>query len=173
VNAVERPEAVAVDRRPGGRRFWLSAAVGWSVIAFGVGGVLANRVDTRPASLARFVVGGALVHDLVVAPLVVLVGLLVARALPGPGRARAAVQVAAILSGVAALFAYPLVRGYGRALGNPTSLPRNYGVGLAVVVGAVWLAALAVLVLAPARRPRPPVPSARLDGPPIEHRPPG
>lgn len=121
-----------------GVRFWVTAAAGWLVIAFGIRGALLHHVDTRPRDLVTFVVGGALLHDLVFAPLVVGAGVLVGRLVPGRGRAP--VQVALIVGGIVALFAYPLVRGFGRATGNPTSLPHDYATNLAVVVGIVWLA---------------------------------
>ena len=113
--------------------------MGWGVIAFGLRGIFQHSVDTRPADLARFVVGGALLNDLVVAPLVILAGVAVARAVPR--RARAAVQAALVISGVVALFAYPLVRGYGLAANNPSSLPHDYGRNLLIVLGVVWAAA--------------------------------
>ena len=122
-----------------GRRFWISAAVGWGVIAWGVYGIFSNSLDTRPANLARFVVGGALIHDLLVAPVAIVAGVLLTRAVPGP--ARAPVQAALAISAVVALFAFPLVRGYGLAANNPTSLPHNYGLNLLVVLGLVWVAA--------------------------------
>jgi hypothetical protein len=68
----------------------------------------------------------------------------VARAVPG--RARPVVQAALVVSAVVALFAYPLVRAYGLAVNNPTSLPHNYAANLLVVLGVVWAVA-AVLVL--------------------------
>ena len=127
-----------------GAGFWLSAAIGWVVIGIGVRGIFEKHVDTRPGQLARFVVGGALVHDLVVAPLVILAAVLLARAVPG--RARPFVQAALVVSAVVALFAYPLVRGYGLAANNPTSLPHKYAANLLLVLGAVWAVA-AVLAL--------------------------
>lgn len=123
----------------GGAGFWLSAAAGWALIAVGVRGILLNHVDTRPSELARFVAGGAVIHDLVVAPLVIAVGAAVVRVVRG--RARAVVQGALVVTAVVGLFSWPLVRGYGLALGNPTSLPHNYAANLAVVLGVVWAAA--------------------------------
>ena len=117
-------------------RFWISAAIGWAVIGWGVMGIFANSLDTRPSNLAKFVVGGALLHDLLVAPVAVLVGVLIARAVPP--RARGPVQAALAVSAIVAVFAYPLVRGYGLAANNPTSLPYNYGRNLVVVLGVVW-----------------------------------
>ena len=131
--------------RPAGPRFWISAAVGWAVIGWGIAGIFRHSVDTRPANLATFVVGGALLHDLVVAPLVILAGVLIARAVPA--RARGPVQAALAVSGMVALFSWPLVRAYGLAANNPTSLPHNYALGLLVVLGVVWATAGAAVVL--------------------------
>jgi hypothetical protein len=64
-----------------------------------------------------------------------------------PGRARATVTAALVVTGVLALFSYPLVRAYGLAAHNPTSLPHNYALNLAIVLGVVWAVAAAVLVV--------------------------
>lgn len=139
------------DHHLAGPLFWVSAALGWAVVAWGVRGILLNSLDTRPSNLARFVVGGALLHDLLVAPVVVLAGVLLTRAVPG--RARAVVQGALAISAIVALFAYPLVRAYGLATNNPTSLPHNYAANLLVVLGVVWAVA-AGLIIARLRRSR-------------------
>ena len=130
---------------PLGPRFWISAAVGWAVIGWGVYGIFSNRLDTRPANLAKFVVGGALLHDLLVAPVVLLAGVLIARAVPA--RARGPVQAALVVSAIVALFAWPLVRAYGLAANNPTSLPHNYGLNLLFVLGAVWAVTAGAVLL--------------------------
>jgi len=136
----------------GGAGFWLSAAAGWAIIAVGLRGILQNSIDTRPGNLARFVVGGALLHDLVVAPLVIVAAVVVGRAVPG--RARAVVQGALVVSAVVALFSYPLVRAYGLAANNPTSLPHDYATNLLVVLGVVWATAAALVVVRLRRSPR-------------------
>jgi hypothetical protein len=136
---------VSAAPRPAGPRFWISAAIGWAVIAWGVAGIFRHSLDTRPANLAKFVVGGALLHDLLFAPLVILAGVLVARAVPG--RARGPVQAALAISGIVALFSWPLVRAYGLAANNPTSLPHNYTLGLLIVLGVVWATAGGVILL--------------------------
>jgi hypothetical protein len=144
-------EPAAVPLEPGrddgraGPLFWSSAAVGWALIAgVGLRGIFAHRIDTRPANLARFVVGGALLHDLIVAPVVIILGVLLVRAVPG--RARAAVQAALAVSAIVALFAYPLVRAYGLATNNPTSEPHNYARNLLIVLAFVWVVAIAAAV---------------------------
>lgn len=111
--------------------------MGWGLIGWGLRGIFIHHVDTRPSSLARFFLGGALIHDLIFAPLVLVGGYLISRAVPASWRVY--VQVAFIISGVLALIAYPEVRDYARILHNPTSLPHNYTANLAVVVGVVWL----------------------------------
>lgn len=135
------------ERRGAG--FWLSALAGWVLIGVGLRGIFSHRLDTRPANLAKFVVGGALLHDLVVAPVVILVGVALARVVRG--RARSVVQAALVATAVVALFSFPLVRGYGHATHNPTTLPHDYAANLALVLGVVWAAA-AVGVLVRLRR---------------------
>ena len=144
------------DDRRAGPLFWISAAAGWAVIAWGLRGIFQHSIDTRPGNLARFVVGGALLHDLLVAPLVILAGVLLARVVRG--RVRAILQAALAVSGMVALFSYPLVRGYGLAVNNPTSLPHNYTANLLVVLGVVWAFAAAAVIFR-LRRPvsQPPV----------------
>ena len=133
------------DDRRAGPLFWISAVAGWAVIGFGLRGIFEKSLDTRPGNLARFVVGGALLHDLLVAPVVILLGVLLARAVPG--RARAIVQAALAVTGIVALFSYPLVRAYGLAAKNPTSLPRNYTAGLLIVLGVVWAIAAGLVIV--------------------------
>ena len=125
-----------------GLGFWLTAAIGWALIGWGVRGALHHHVDTRPAELARFFIGGLLAHDLVFAPLVLLAGVGVSRLTPG--RWRAGVQVALILVGLVALFAYPEIRDYARVLHNPTSLPHNYTRN-ALIVAAIVVAGVAAV----------------------------
>ena len=131
-----------VPRR--GPLFWGSAVAGWALIGWGVRGALHHRIDTRPGQLARFLLGGALAHDLIFAPVVLLAGVAVASAVPG--RWRAAVQAALFISGTLVLFSYPEVRGYAHILRNPTSLPHDYAANLAVVVAVVVAGTAAVAV---------------------------
>jgi hypothetical protein len=108
-------------------------------------GILTHRLDTRPANLAKFVVGGALIHDLFLAPAVIVAGVLLARIVRG--RARAIVQAALVVSGILALFSYPMVRAYGLAAHNPTSLPHNYSANLLLVLGVVWAVAAGLVIV--------------------------
>ncbi|MBA2438823.1 MAG: hypothetical protein H0V52_10830 [Acidimicrobiia bacterium] len=132
--------------------FWTTAVLGWAVIAWGVAGVVRHHVDTRPADLLRFVAGGILLHDLVVVPLALVGAYLLNRAVPVPWRRW--VQVTLVVAAPLALFAYPMVRGFGRIPGNPTVLPHDYATNLALVVTAV-VAIVAALATTHRRRPRP------------------
>ena len=148
------------DRMPGsagpqgsrGRLFWLSALAGWAIVGFGLRGILHHHLDTRPSNLAAFVVGGALVHDLIVAPVLLVLGVLISRNVPA--RARATVQAALFVSACLALYSYPLVRGYARIQHNPSSLPHDYAVNLALVLGSVWILALGTAIVGARRRTR-------------------
>jgi hypothetical protein len=133
-----------------GRLFWGSAIAGWAVILWGVRGALHHHVDTRPGQLVRFLLGGALVHDLVLAPVVLVAGVALSRAVGG--RWRAPLQAALFIAGTVILFSYPLVRGYGRILRNPTSLPHNYAANLAVVLAAVAIGTVAAALVSASRR---------------------
>lgn len=138
--------AVSVAHRDGGRLFWITTVIGWSVMAGAVIGAVADRRDAQPTVLARWLVGAALLHDLLWLPIVALVGAVLARAGRG-GRVPAAVRWAIATSAVLVLIAWPFVRGYGRNRGNPSLLPRNYAHGLVAYLLLTWfLAGLALAV---------------------------
>jgi hypothetical protein len=123
------------------------------VAALGWGAWLAVESVSVPALL--WFAGGPLVHDFVVAPVVAVAGLAVARFVPA--RWRASVAVGAVLSGVLALLAVPLLwRPYG-VPSNPGLHDRNYVLGLAVALGVVWVGVLVSGLARPRRRgsPRP------------------
>ncbi len=129
---------------PSGPLFWLSAVAGWVVIGVGLRGIFMKTIDTRPSNLAKFVVGGALLHDLLIAPVVIVLGVVLARAVPG--RARATVQGALAVTAILALFSYPLVRAYGLNTHNPTSEPHNYTLNLLIILGVVWAVAAGLVI---------------------------
>jgi hypothetical protein len=133
-----------------GRVFWALGGIGWALMAFGTWGILARALATEPSELAAWVVGAAVVHDLVVAPVVFSVGRTVAWATRG--LPRAAIQVGLILTGILVVYSIPVVGGFGRLEDNPSLLPREYGTGLVVLLAAAWGLTAAALVLARPRR---------------------
>ena len=125
--------------------FWAGLVVGWVVIAIGIRGLLVNedaRMGTNPPGWLVLMVQSNLAHDAVLVPAVLLVGVGVARFVPPA--VRAPVQGGLIATGVIVLFTFPFVRGYGIKPDNPTVLPQDYGRGLLLVLGAVWLVTAAI-----------------------------
>lgn len=140
-----RPPATNDGHDRPGRLFWLGVVAGWALIAVGVWGLVSDGARTRPQEALGFVLGAALVHDLVLAPAVVVAGWALSRVVRG--RARGPVQAGVVVSSMVVLFSVPFVRGWGRVATNPSILPRDYGAGLAVVLGAVWVAVALTLVI--------------------------
>jgi hypothetical protein len=146
------------------RWFWPAAVIGGAISLYGMARVAESFVNTP--LFVRWLIGLALVHDLVVAPLVGLAGWVLYRLLP---RWAADVVVPALaVAAVTTLFAWPLVRGYGYRP-SPSHLPRDYGTGLAVVLAGIGVVAVGLLTAAylrhrgsPARSgPPPAAPRAR------------
>lgn len=117
--------------------FWIGVVVGWTVIALGIRGLLHDHVATHPTVVGRYIVEAALILDLVVAPVVCLVGLLIARLFKPP--LRAIIGGGVVASVVIAAYSYPFVRGFGRSPNLPSALPANYARGLLIVLAVVWL----------------------------------
>ncbi|MEX0833128.1 MAG: hypothetical protein WD757_01610 [Actinomycetota bacterium] len=115
-----------------GPLFWLCAGTGGAVMLFGVWGALSRAGATRPVWLATYLVGAAIVHDGIVAPVACATGVVLRRRVRGP--LRASVQCCLIVSGVLVLFSIPLVAGFGRQPDNPSLLPGNYTAGLAIAL---------------------------------------
>lgn len=137
------------------RWFWPLALSGWAVITYAIVGLVVHRGRTKPLAVARLLIGLNLAHDLVVVPVAIGVGVVGLRLVPA--RARATVKAALATSAVVALFAYPLVRAYGRnPAAGPSRLPNNYAHGLVVTLLVVWVGtALVGIGAALVRRLRP------------------
>jgi len=134
--------APTTERGRYGPTFWIGLAVGGAVMAYGARGIGADLGSGNPAKLATWVVGLDLLHDLVVAPALVVVGLAVGVVL-GP-RVRGPIRAAMALTGLVVLFSIPLITAWGRRAGNSSTLPLNYAHSVAIIVTAIWLVALGV-----------------------------
>jgi hypothetical protein len=116
---------------------WVFALAGLAALAWGawLAWDFAGRHDALQAAL--WFVGGPVVHDGLVAPVVGVGGLVLARVLPVAWRVP--VAVGAVLSGVLGLLAVPLLfRPFGVAT-NPGLHDANYVLGLTIALGVVWL----------------------------------
>lgn len=127
-----------------GRLFWISVAVGWSIVAFGIWTLFDRRGATKPLNVAGLFVGLALVNDLVLAPLLSAIALVLGRRL-SPG-VRGVVLGALVVSGTLLLVSLPVLFGE-RAVDNPSLLPRNYPLGLAAALALTWFVALLLVAL--------------------------
>lgn len=127
-----------------GPSFWIGLVVGGAVMAYGLVGLLGASAATQPRNLGAFFLGAAIVHDAVVAPVVVLVGWLIARLLPP--FVRPPVWFALALSGLLVAFTWPLVRAWGRRAANPTLLPLDYGRNVVIALVVIWVVALADII---------------------------
>ena len=59
------------EHEPQGARFWIAAAIGLGVVAFGLRGLLTSNVVGSIGSWATFLFGGLILHDGFVAPLAI------------------------------------------------------------------------------------------------------
>jgi hypothetical protein len=126
---------------------WPLYAAGAAMVGFGVWGQLFGA-DTNPRRYGELLLVAALGHDLVLAPVVVLLGVLARKLLHR--HAHASLQAAGFVGFVLLLIALPGLGRYGAKSGNPSILPRNYTNGLMIslaVVGGVTLMAVTVRVL--------------------------
>lgn len=121
------------------------AAAGLAAIGYGIHGLVGMRSATNPPNAAQWLVGGIVVHDLLVVPVTMAVGLVLTRLVPAPFRA--VLQGALLISGAVALASLPLWRGYGGPADNPSVNPLPYGRNLAIVLGLVWACATAVIAV--------------------------
>lgn len=132
--------------------------IGWALMAVGAMAAVRSDGSVPPLAFARWLVGAALVHDLVLAPVVFSVGFLLRSALP-PG-IRPAVVLPAVAASIVVLFAWPLVAGWGRAPANASIQPRDYGAGLVWTLAVVIPAVAAPAAWRACRRRRGPSPGA-------------
>ena len=129
----------ASDPPPAGATFWVGAAAGAALIAFGIYGMLSTQE----------------LHDALLVPIALAVGWLLARW--APAVARPVLQSALIVSATVAVATAPvwLERGRGRYPDNATILPdASYRANLALVLGAIWLVAIAAIAVRVARASR-------------------
>ncbi|WP_144765672.1 hypothetical protein [Curtobacterium sp. 9128] len=132
--------------------------LGVLVIAFGAVVLVTTVSPARIGGLATWLLAAVILHDAILSPFVVLVGLGLRRA----GRALrvwvlVVVQAAVVLGCVLALVVLPEIAAKHHGAKNPTVVPFDYTTRLLVVEGAllvVVVAALAVGWLTARRRSR-------------------
>jgi hypothetical protein len=105
----------------------------------------AGSPDIRPTRHVAFLVAVLVVHDGLLLPAFLGVGALVGRYVPG--RVRAPVQAALIITASVTFVGLPLALGFGRRPDNPSVLPLNYPRGLLIATAISWLVPVGLLAL--------------------------
>lgn len=128
------------------KRRALVVLAGIGTVAYGIVGLFGSAHRIALTSAGEWFIGSALVHDAVIAPVVIVTGVILARLLPGGMRPY--VQSGLVISGGLLLVATPFLTGRGYQPGNPSALALDYGRGTAIAIGCVWAG---VIVVAAAR----------------------
>ena len=121
----------------------IAFAAGYGIMILGALGLLRDVSLRRAGQIAAWVVAADVLHDFVLAPLVCVLGLVIARRVAPTWRWP--VRAGAIGTALVLALAYPALRGFGRetAPGNPSVLPLDYPTAALTALGIVW--GLAVL----------------------------
>jgi hypothetical protein len=113
-------------------------AVGLLVGLYGAYLLLSRQDQDQLVSAALWLGAGVVLHDFVLAPLVLGVVYLGARVVPAGYRAPAVAGLVVLVT--VTLFAIPVLGGFGERPDNDTLLNRSYGVGWLVLAALVLLA---------------------------------
>jgi hypothetical protein len=117
---------------------WIGLACGGAVIVYGTLGLVHHASNAALQQVVTWMFGADLLHDLVIAPLVCLVGLTAARWTPAAWRWP--VRAGLVTSTLVLAVGYPVLRGFGRhrVPNNRSVLPLDYTSAVATVLAVVW-----------------------------------
>jgi hypothetical protein len=117
------------------------ATVGIVMIGVGVRGILNHGADTHPRSWVIWIVAAALGDDLIVVPVLLLIGAAVIRVVPTA--VRSVVQTALIISGAVSAVGIVAILASNRRIhpDNPSLLPLPYVRNLVLILVAIWVVA--------------------------------
>jgi hypothetical protein len=134
--------------------FWASVVVGVTIAAIGARTYLDVYPDgSRRVALATWVIGSDIVHDALLVPATIAVGVLVHHFVPA--RYRPAVRFAGIASGTALLLAWRPLTHSGAGKHNSTLQPLDYTRATSTVVLTVLVVTMAWAAFAHRRRDPP------------------
>ncbi|GAB3261104.1 hypothetical protein [Nocardioides dilutus] len=127
----------------------LLGGVGGLLGAYGAFLLLSRQDPGQILNAATWLVSGVVLHDFVLAP--VVVGLVVVGGRVAPVAARVPAAGALVVLGAATLLATPVLGRFGARPDNPTLLDRDYTAGWLALAGVVLLATV-VATLVRSRR---------------------
>ena len=114
--------------------------------------LLLGQGATQVLDAGIWLVGGVVAHDAVLAPAVLVLGVVAVRLLPGV--ARAPVVVGLVVLGTVTLVAVPVLGRFGASPGNPTLLDRDYVAGWCVLAGLTAVAVAGAILYRKSRGER-------------------
>ena len=123
----------------------LLAGLGVLVGGYGAFLLLSRQDPDQLLNAALWLVSGVVLHDFVLAPLVLGLVVVGARLVPAVGRAPVAAGL--VVLGTATVFAIPVLGTFGQRSDNPTLLDRDYTAGWFAVAGVVLLATVVATLL--------------------------
>ena len=138
---------------------WTLGAAGVAAIGYGALRILEQSRYTHPSKLLIWLIGALLVHDAIIAPIVIGLGALLTRVVPG--RARGYLQGGLVVAGLVSVVAVVEINRRNKTASPALALLRqNYLTNLVVLVLAITLvtvvAYLISVVRANRRNTRPP-----------------
>jgi hypothetical protein len=120
--------------------------VGVGGILYGIIRIFTDSKDTKPLALVKWLIGALLLHDVIIAPVVVGIGWLLARYVPD--RARAFVQGGLITGGLISTIGLLLIWRQGKSSAKSLSLlQQNYAAHLLILLAIVALVTLACYLM--------------------------
>ncbi len=132
------------DDRPGpGVAFWIGFVPGVAMMVYAVLGA-ADNIGAEFRRWVWWLVGADLLHDLIVAPVVVIAGAALTRLIRNR-RLRVSVQAGLVASAAVLAVAWIPLRGWGGSA-NPTVRPINYATSTLTALIVVWAAVILVSV---------------------------
>jgi hypothetical protein len=132
--------ATPVDDVPG-HGFWIGLLLGTPLMVYGAVELVQQAGWPRSFGVARWFAGGILLHDLVVAPIVLAVVWLIGRWTPPA--VQTPLRVAVLGSALIVAIGWPGLRGYGNKADNATIHPLDYGPAALTLLALLWIGALA------------------------------
>ncbi|MFL6164209.1 MAG: hypothetical protein ACJ74U_18560 [Jatrophihabitantaceae bacterium] len=145
----------------------LIGAVGGGLMGYGIVRIFTDAKDTKPVSLLKWLIGALLVHDLLIAPVVVGIGWLLARYVPP--RARRYLQAGLIAGGLVSALGVPLIWRQGKAGASSLALlQQDYRRNLLILLAIIALASLAGYLIEVSRAATPFRPNWRNTRPPAD-----
>lgn len=115
--------------------------VGAALIGYGAVRILQQSRLTHPLSLVEWSAGALLLHDAIIAPIVIVGGALVSRLVPG--RARPFVQGGLVVAGLVTVYALIVIWKQGKSASPGLALlQQNYRAHLAILLALIAIGTL-------------------------------